>query len=224
MKDTKEVFVLKFNAFHYESRFSRFMTRLTDLILLNFIFILTCIPVFTIGASVTALYTITLKMVRNEEGSIIRGYFKAFGKNFKQATAFWLIALALYFLLYVVYTAAAVNGGALLSAYTVITFALAILYSLYFSFVFPLIAMFENTFKGMAANAFSMIIAHFPMVLTAFLCTAIPVFVSFGVDTKIMQYALLFWILIGFSAVTLWSSVYLRRIFDRYTEKNDDTI
>lgn len=212
---------MKFDVFNYDSKFSRFMTRLMDLVLLNFAFILTCIPIFTVGASITALYSTTLKMVRNEDGYIIRGYFKDFARNFKQATGFWLIALLLYFLLYVVHTAAAVNGGTLLSVYTVITWVLAILYSLFFLFVFPLTATFENTFKGTARNAISMIIAHFPAVLTAWLTVMIPLFVSFGVDTKIMQYALLFWILIGFSAVALWSSVYLNRIFARYREEEE---
>ena len=212
-------FILKFDIFNYEGKFARFMTRLMELVLLNCVFILTCLPIITIGASVTALYSISLKMVRKEEGYVIRGYLKDFIRNFKQATIFWLIALLLYFLLYVIYTAAAVNGGTLLTVYTVITTAMAILYSIFFLFVFPLIATFKNPLKGTFINALSMIIAHFPMVLTAYLTIAVPFFVSFGVDTRIMQYALLFWILIGFSLLTLWSSVYINKIFSRYREE-----
>lgn len=212
-------FILKFDIFNYEGKFARFMTRLMELVLLNCVFILTCLPIITIGASVTALYSISLKMVRKEESYVIRGYLKDFIRNFKQATIFWLIALLLYFLLYVIYTAAAVNGGTLLTVYTVITTAMAILYSIFFLFVFPLIATFKNTLKGTFINALSMIIAHFPMVLTAYLTIAVPFFVSFGVDTRIMQYALLFWILIGFSLLTLWSSVYINKIFSRYREE-----
>lgn len=212
---------MKLGFTDYNSRFSRFATRISELILLNFVFILTCIPIFTIGASVTALYSVTLKMTRGEEGYIIRGYFKDFMKNFKQATFFWSMALLLYFLLYIVYTAAAVNGGLLFRIYIVITWVLAILYSLYFLFIFPLTATFENTLKGIARNALSMIIAHFPMVFTAYLTIMVPMFVSFGVDTKIMQYALLFWILIGFSVVAYWSSFYLNRIFIRYMDRDN---
>lgn len=212
---------MRFDVFNYDSKLSRIMTRLMELVLLNFVFILTCIPIFTIGASITALYSTTLKMVRNEDGYIIRGYFKDFARNFKQATAFWLIALLLYFLLYVVYTAAAVNGGLLLSIYTVLTWVLAILYSMFFLFIFPLTATFENTFRGIILNTFAMVIAHFPIVLTAWLTVIVPLFISFGVDTKIMQYAMLFWILIGFSAVALWSSVYLNKIFTRYMDKDE---
>lgn len=206
---------------NYDSRFSRVLNRLTELILLNFIFILTCLPILTIGASVTALYSTALKMARNEEGYIFQGYFKDFAANFKQATAFWLIELLLYFQLHVLSVAAAVNGGYMIQIYTVITWVLGILYSIYFLFVFPLTATFQNTFFRIAKNAFVMIISHLPWVLAAYLIVAIPLAVSFGINTKILQFAMLFWILIGFALVTFLSSFCLNRIFERYRDSGD---
>lgn len=206
---------------NYDSRFSRVLNRLTELILLNFIFILTCLPILTIGASVTALYSTALKMARNEEGYIFQGYFKDFAANFKQATAFWLIELLLYFQLHVLTVAAAVNGGYMIQIYTVITWVLGILYSMYFLFVFPLTATFQNTFFRIAKNAFVMIISHLPWVLAAYLIVAIPLAVSFGINTKILQFAMLFWILIGFALVTFLSSFCLNRIFKRYRDSGD---
>ena len=212
---------MKFNFMNYDSRFSRVLNRLTELILLNFIFILTCLPILTIGASVTALYSTALKMARNEEGYIFQGYFKDFAANFKQATAFWLIELLLYFQLHVLSVAAAVNGGYMIQIYTVITWVLGILYSMYFLFVFPLTATFQNTFFRIAKNAFVMIISHLPWVLAAYLIVAIPLAVSFGINTKILQFAMLFWILIGFALVTFLSSFCLNRIFERYRDSGD---
>ena len=107
---------LKFGFMNFDGRFSRILNRMTELVLLNFIFILTCLPVLTIGASVAALYSVTLKMARNEEGYVIRGYFKGFAENFGQATMFWIIELLLYAHLWVLYAAAAVNGGRILTA------------------------------------------------------------------------------------------------------------
>ena len=59
------------------------LERFGDLFALNLTFILSCIPVITIGASVTALFTMTNKMVRNEDGTMWKGFWKAFGQNFK---------------------------------------------------------------------------------------------------------------------------------------------
>lgn len=209
---------MKFGFMNYDSRFSRVLNRLTELVLLNFVFILTCLPILTIGASVTALYSTTLKMVRNEEGYIFQGYFKDFAANFKQATAFWIIELLLYFQLHVLSVAAAVNGGFMIQAYTVITWVLGILYSIYFLFVFPLTATFRNTFLQIAKNAFVMIISHLPWVLAAYLIVAAPLAVSFGINTRILQFAMLFWILIGFALVTFLSSFCLNRVFACYRQ------
>lgn len=210
---------LKFGFMNYDSKFSRTVNRLTELVLLNFVFILTCIPIFTIGAAVTALYSTTLKMARNEEGYIIRGYFKDFAGNFRQATIFWVIELLLYLQLRVLYIAAVVNGDGMMKAYTIITWTLGILYSIYFLFVFPLIATFQNTFIRIARNAFVMIISHLPWVLASYLIVAVPLAASFGIHTKILQFTMLFWFLVGFSLVLYLSSFCLNRIFSRYMDR-----
>ncbi len=66
------------------------LSRAFDLAVLNLLFLLTCIPVFTVGAAVTALYDVMLKLVRDEEGALIKGYFGAFSENFKKATLCFL--------------------------------------------------------------------------------------------------------------------------------------
>ena len=56
-------------------------------------------PIVTIGPALTALYYMTLKMARNEETYIIRGFFKSFKENFRQAIVIWLIILVLILLI-----------------------------------------------------------------------------------------------------------------------------
>ena len=69
----------------------RALNKICDMVCLNVLWLICCIPIITIGASTTALYTIMLKMVKNEEGYIFRGFFKAFKSNFKQSTIIWII-------------------------------------------------------------------------------------------------------------------------------------
>ena len=61
--------------------------------ILNLLTLICCIPIITAGDAMTALYYMTVKMVKNEECYIVKGYFKSFKENFKQATIIWLIAL-----------------------------------------------------------------------------------------------------------------------------------
>lgn len=88
------------NFFNLDNPFFAFMADLTDLILLNIIFLFTCIPVITIGASISALHYVTLKKVKKEDGYVFQEYWKSFKENFKQATGLWLIyVLFLFFFL-----------------------------------------------------------------------------------------------------------------------------
>ena len=79
--------------FNMDNKFFVFMGRVADLLLLNFLCILCCIPVVTAGASITALYYVTLKMARDEESYIARSFFRSFKQNFKQSTIINIIML-----------------------------------------------------------------------------------------------------------------------------------
>ncbi|MCR5747752.1 MAG: YesL family protein, partial [Lachnospiraceae bacterium] len=67
------------------------MSRTFDLILLNICFVISCIPLLTIGAAMTAMYSVTLKMADGEWGYVVKHYTDSFLKNLKQATLLWLI-------------------------------------------------------------------------------------------------------------------------------------
>lgn len=79
--------------FDLESPLMRVLNRVADLMILNLLMVVCCIPIITTGAAVTAMHYVLLKMVRGEEGYLIRGFFKSFKANFKQATLIWLIML-----------------------------------------------------------------------------------------------------------------------------------
>ena len=81
--------------FSPDSRFMRYMNRLADLMLLNLMFLLTSIPIVTIGASLTALYSVCFRLGTVREGGTVRDYFRAFRENFGEATKLWLLALLL---------------------------------------------------------------------------------------------------------------------------------
>ena len=77
------------------------MGKVADLFILNILCLICCIPIVTAGASITAMFYVTMKMVKNEESYIIKSFFKSFKQNFKQATVINLIMLVLAVILYV---------------------------------------------------------------------------------------------------------------------------
>ena len=159
-----------------------FITRLVYSAYLNILWIVCCIPIVTAGASTTALYHMTLKMAKNEEGHLTSGFFQAFKENFRQSTVVWLILLALGILLgvdgYVFFHMRFEN--AFWAVETAVFIVLRVGYAIILLWVFPIMARFENTAFRTIKNAL--------MVGMRFLfCTALAAAIHFAMLVVIIN-------------------------------------
>ena len=151
--------------FDLNSPLMRFLSRLADLMILNMIFLATCLPVVTIGAAWTALYYVAMKMVRDEEGGIIKNYFHAFRLNFKQATIIWLFALLAIGIFagdVVIYRTI---PDQIPKALMIAVLVLAYLVLGTIIYVFPLLSRYHNTIKGTIKNAFLVSVVNVPYTI-----------------------------------------------------------
>ena len=148
--------------FNMDNKFFTVMGRVADLIMLNVVFLICCLPIVTIGASLTALHYVTLKMARNEESYIIRSFFKSFKQNFKQATVINLIMLAVAAILYMDLRIVGNIDGTMSQVLYIVFFAFGILYMMVFLYIYPVLAKFYNSIKNTFRNAFLMAIRHLP--------------------------------------------------------------
>ena len=84
------------SIFSYESKLVQMLLKLADLMILNLLYVACCLPVITIGAATSAMYSICTKLAdKNQDVYVISGFFKAFASNFRQATLIWLIFLGI---------------------------------------------------------------------------------------------------------------------------------
>ena len=153
--------------FSIENPVWRFINKLLHVLLLNVLWIVCSLPLFTIGASTTAVYYVTLKMVRDEEGYTTKSFFDAFKTNFRQATVIWLILAAAGALIgadlavYMRSTSISALGMVLMAAF----FAVAVIYLFINIYAFALLARFDNTILKTLKNAFIMSIRHLPRMI-----------------------------------------------------------
>lgn len=127
-----------------DSPFMQVMNKVADLMILNLLTVVCMIPLITAGAALTAMHYQVLKIVRDEECYVVKGYFKAFRENFVQSTAIWLILLVIglilggdFYIMYVTETEYHMIFKAVLGAVAI--FALFTLI-----YVFPVQAKFAN--------------------------------------------------------------------------------
>ena len=208
----------------FASPFMQFLFRCSDLIILNVLWFLCCLPVVTIGASLTALHYVTLKMARNEESYIIRSFFKSFKQNFKQSTIINLIMLLIAGVLYFDTNIVRQMGGSMSNVLYIIFIALGIIYLAVFLYIYPVLAKFYNSVKNTFRNAFLMSIMHLPYTILMALITIAPAAIFFIPDFRVQSVAILLFILVGFALLAFINGHFLVKIFDNYIIPEKDEI
>ena len=73
----------------------RFLTAMFDLMALSVLWVVFSLPIFTMGAASTALYSAAYHHVRKGEDYLWNSFFSAFKENFRRSTLTWLVALAI---------------------------------------------------------------------------------------------------------------------------------
>ena len=205
--------------FRMDSPLMRFLTKIADLMVLNILFCVTGIPLITIGASWTALYSVTLKMVRDEEGSVSRSYFRSFRQNFRQATLLWLGVLVVLALLALdIRVLNGMAGGTAPGLLRVGVEILALLGIMVLQYLFPSLARFEASLADTLKNACMMVLAHLPKTALMTAAAVGAVWITLINNTTIAV-GLMVWPLIGFALMAFGNSGILRKIFDNYVPK-----
>lgn len=202
----------------YQSQFVALITKVSNVILANILWILFCLPIVTIGASTVALSRVAMNVVRKEDSSV-KAFLRAFRENFKQATLIWLL-----FLLF---------GGLIgLNIYLVlqwqtrvqqlllaILIMAAVVYGMVLIYLFPLIAQFRNSGANQIVIAFALSVRHFKYTLPMLIVHAFPlVMLLFLPDIFIKAGAL--WMSFGFGLIALFDAKLLVTIFDRLIAKS----
>lgn len=207
--------------FSQNSGFVKFVNKALDIIFLNILWIVFSLPIVTIGASTCAAFSVTLKMVDDEEGYIGRSFVKAFKENFKQGSFMWLITAPCIYLGYliwqVVIKADDVNFLLILGAilYSAVVIAINI-------YPYPLIARYKNTLKNMIKNSVAICMTYFWRTILIVVVVTVEVFIICW-----NRWTLLAGILLGPEFIIFTISGISKRIFqqiDKHEDANSGTI
>ena len=204
--------------FDLDSPIMRFLGRVGDMMILNILVMICCIPIITVGAAFTAMHYVLLKMVRDEEGYLIRGFFKSFVQNFKQATLIWLLMLLV---------AAVYVGDSYIFGYSGVAFprfliiaiiAVGVTMMMVAMYVFPLLARFDNTIKNTLRNAVVLTVANLPKTILMALIYVLPLILVYY-----SAYSTIFIIMFGFSVPAYGAAYLYSGIFKKFEPETEQT-
>lgn len=201
--------------FDLDNPLMRGLAKITDIVVLNLLFLLCCLPVITAGASAAALYAMTLKMVRNEEPPIVRGFFRAFRENLKQGIFFGLVFTLVVGAILINLFLLGDRTEGMAQAVKAVCIAMGILVTALSLYVFPIIARFQMDVKEIFRNAVLISVTQLPRTGIMLLMYVLAAILAFWSDIT-MFVALSIFVVFGFALLAFLQSFLLRSIFSKY--------
>ena len=197
------------------------MGRVSELLVLNALWLLCSLPIVTMGAATGALYYCVLKILRNEENYVWRMFLHSFRENLRQGALLSLIYLGIGGLLtadFFICARMETSFGSLLLGVLMI-FALLIL--MVYSCTFPCLGQFENTVRGTLKTAFALAVSHPGKILCVTALNLLPIAIL-AVSYQIFLMSMSVYLLLGFS-VTAWVNGHIfRKIFAVYMPQQEE--
>ena len=199
----------------------RFLTAVFNLMIANLFFIITSIPIVTMGPSLVALYKITFEILDGEEVFLFQDFYGALFKNIKRSVLLWipmlLVSLIMGYSVFLVW--AGLEGTKFWMMLPPLLF-IFIIFSVG-AYAFPLLSQCYDPLKDVIRNSFLLAIGHLPTTIFIFLLH----FVVYGIiclfdSVSIVLLSVM--LFIGFALMVLISSFFLRRIFLPYLPKEEE--
>ncbi|MCM1056079.1 MAG: DUF624 domain-containing protein [Firmicutes bacterium] len=168
--------------FSVDSPFYRFITKLWDIVQLNFLWLLCSIPIVTIGASTVAACSVALKMAEDTEGYIGRSFFKAFKENLKGGIPLGLVTLVAAYAVYLDFQFWNVTESVV---FLIMGMVAAVVFTMGLLYAFSLMARYENTLVKTLKNSYDISTRYFLRTLLIVFVLAVEV-VLFLWNTTLM--------------------------------------
>lgn len=164
--------------FSVDGALYKFLSRLWDMVKLNFMWLLFSLPIVTVGAATVAAYSVTLKMADEQEGYVARQFVKAFKENWRQGIPMGLLALFCSYAVYLDFELQRVAEGDS-TMFLIFGIVAAFVFGMSFIYAFPLSARYENTLIGTLKNSVNIATRYFArtLLLVAILAVEVIVFI-----------------------------------------------
>lgn len=200
------------NLFSSENPVGRTLTRIVDLVILNILYLLFCLPVFTIGAATSALYYVTVRMADKTYVSPFRDFWKGFRDNFKAITPVWLMVLVYGALVgaALIMNHRQIWGAEHMGWIYVVLIVVLVLIIMLCEWLFSLQMRFENTRRVLLKNAALFLVRYFPSLLLIEILQALFLLLVFS---NMGYWPITF--LCGFSLPALVKGYYFSHIFNK---------
>lgn len=207
------------NLFSYDNPIMQLLMKIGDMIILNFIFLICSLPIFTIGAAQAGLYT-AMKVMQDPEddSSLVEAYFRGFKNGFGTITIAW--GLMIVVMVLVALACAYAAGFGLPTWICIVPIAVM---AWYIAQIPAFHSRFGCTVWQLIRNVWFLIIAHPLRTIMVAVLSWLPL------GLFISKYAFVFftlvpiWCTLYFSTATAFSYSFLKKPFNVLIKHFDST-
>lgn len=196
-----------------ETKLKRAMDVFGCLFAINICFVISCLPIFTIGASFAALYAMMFRIQRRDDYTVVKEYFQEFKRNFKKGTAAWFLIILACVAIWGEYLYFVNFDNAMSRIYEVVIIFEVVALALVLPFLFPLIAYFDNTLVNTFKNSFLLAVSNFGSWLKMFVAWFAVIAFGFGYEFIFLNTWYL-WLLLMFGLLAYGTSLTAKKVFD----------
>ncbi len=193
-------------------RLKKYLDAFGQIFALNICFVIGCIPVFTIGASLTALYAMCIRIQEGEEEYVVHGFIECYKKNFKKATISFFFMLLVGIIMFSELWFIDKTEGFVSWFYTIFLALQVGAAGLMFPFVFPLLSRYENTVKNTFINSFLLAIGFLPSWIKFTVAWIGPIAISY-IYPIIFTQTWWMWLVFLFGLIAWGTSFTIRAVF-----------
>lgn len=195
-----------------------FLNKMTDLILLNVIWLLCCLPVVTAGAATTAAYYVSITSIRCGDGYVVKRFFSSFRKNFLQVTPVWIGVLLCGVIMLADMMFWYRQGTVFSKGMFIVSGIVCFLFLIWVLWLFPVFAKLEGKTKQLAKNAAAFAVGYLPYTAVILVITGAAVYANL-----VSLIANTIMVFIGFAVLFYVQSFFFYRVFmNHIDEKYDD--
>lgn len=208
--------------FNMEGPVFTFLSKMADLLILNVLFILCSIPIVTIGASLTAMSCVSIKMKDGLEGYIWKTFLTSFRENFKQATVIWAIMVLAAVVLATDLLLVRTSAGTLQHVVQITVYVGILLWIMFLTVVFPLLSRFDNTIRNTMRNAVLLAVGNAPrtLLMSAIIIGSV---IATLWNAMTLSTGLLLWLLFGFAVLSWIDASLLYPVFKKIMPPEEET-
>ena len=202
------------SIFNTDNLFMRICEKILDLVTVNLLFLLSCLPFVTIGIAKISLYETLFEIKGARRVKVTAMYMQAFRKNWKVGLKLGLLELLLVGISLFDLVLFWRQETMLFQMLKATCIGVIIFTSLLFLCIYPLASKFEMTIKDLLQTGLIMVSLHFPwFFLMIALLAVIVFFLSSSGFVLLLGFTL--FVLIGFAALGFLQLPIMETIFNK---------